>query len=48
MRTDLTLALAAGLTVFALPVGAKRAAPGWQHQTTTDRDDVCEHLPAGV
>lgn len=36
MTTDPTPALAAGLAVFALPAGAKQAAPGWHHQVTTD------------
>ncbi|MEU4778304.1 bifunctional DNA primase/polymerase [Micromonospora sp. NPDC023633] len=36
MRTDPSLALAAGLAVFPLPAGAKRAAPGWPRQVTTD------------
>ena len=36
MRTDPTPALAAGLVVFPLPAGAKRAAPGWPRQVTTD------------
>ena len=36
MRTDPALALAAGLAVFALPPGGKRAEPGWQRQATTD------------
>jgi hypothetical protein len=36
MRTDPTLAVAAGLAVFPLPAGAKRAAPGWHRHVTTD------------
>jgi len=36
VRTDPGLALAAGLAVFPLPLGAKRAEPGWQRDVTTD------------
>jgi hypothetical protein len=35
-RPDPTAALAAGLAVFPLPVGAKRAERGWPAQVTTD------------
>lgn len=44
--TDPTTALAAGLAVFPLPAGAKQAAPGWHHQTTTD-PAVAAGWPAG-
>ncbi|MFI7511458.1 bifunctional DNA primase/polymerase [Micromonospora aurantiaca] len=47
MRTDPTLALAAGLAVFPLPAGAKRAAPGWPHQITTDPAAIAA-WPAGI
>lgn len=40
MKTDVALALAAGLAVFPLPAGAKRAEPGWHRQATTDPDVV--------
>jgi len=41
-RTDPTPALAAGLAVFPLPPGGKRAEPGWHRQITTDRHVVAE------
>ncbi|MFI7074911.1 bifunctional DNA primase/polymerase [Micromonospora sediminicola] len=47
MRADPSVALAAGLAVFALPAGAKRAAPGWTRQVTTD-PAVVAAWPAGV
>lgn len=47
MRTDPSAALAAGLAVFPLPAGAKRAAPGWPSQATTD-PTVVARWPAGA
>lgn len=47
MRTDPTLALAAGLAVFALPAGAKVAPAGWHELATTD-PAVVASWPAGA
>jgi bifunctional DNA primase/polymerase-like protein len=46
VRTDPRAALAAGLAVFALPPGAKRAPAGWADQVTTD-PAVVASWPAG-
>ena len=46
MRTDPGPALAAGLAVFPLPPGAKRAPAGWPHRVTTDPTAVAS-WPAG-